>query len=367
MFMRPYRGKNMAKSSINIKPCKVKISEAHNERKVKLDYIMPGREGRFICWKERSISEKLEEVKDLYEKKIGRGLSITARPIREAVVNIKPDTQVHDLRTLGDALRRRFGIDLFQIHIHHDEGHIADHEDSAKAQASGDNTVIPGMPMINHHAHLLFGWQEKTTGRSIKLKRDDLREMQTMTAEILGMERGETNSRAIRLEAKEYKTFAQQLAKDIAQAKQVAITEISKIDQEVDQKKKILNEARQEYSFENVKSKLETTGIELLKSEKDLKQMENQLKSKSTLSYRLETLSWNNCNTNDVQAWLSISNGLNGIKIEKGKDGSIWFQLGGEKARLKDLSVDVKEIIKVKLSANKILQREHQNRSGIKF
>ena len=46
-----------------------------------------------------------------------------ATPIREAVVVIKSETTMEDLKKLSDAYRQRFGIDTFQIAIHKDEGY----------------------------------------------------------------------------------------------------------------------------------------------------------------------------------------------------------------------------------------------------
>lgn len=277
------------------------MSEAHNERRVKLDYILEGREGRTDHWKTETISERMAKVSELYESKVGQKLQKTATPIREAVVVVKQDTQIHQLRQLGDRLRERFGIDCFQIHIHRDEGHIASHEEAAIAKANGDPTTIAGSEKINYHAHMVFDWQDKGTGRSIKLGKEDLREVQTITAEVLGMERGQTNSKATRLEAKEYKKFVQALE----EKKAVIVNEIGALEE----KKKSLNS-----EVKNLSNECSTS--------------EKLIEKKLAFTKQLEQLPFNK--------WKSF---CPDIEMKKGKDGSIYFssiQYGN--ARLKDMA-----------------------------
>ena len=94
-----------------------------------------------------------------------------ATPIREAVVVIKSETTMEDLKRLSDAYRHRFGIDTFQIAIYKDEGY---------PQVEEWKT--------NLHAHLAFDWTNQETGKSLKLNRQDMVEMQTITAEVLQMQ-----------------------------------------------------------------------------------------------------------------------------------------------------------------------------------
>lgn len=114
-----------------------------------------------------------------------------ATPIREAVVVIKPKTTMGDLKKLSEAYRLRFGIDTFQIAIHKDEGYPK------------------GEWKPNLHAHLVFDWTNQETGKSLKLNRQDMVEMQTITAEILQMDRGVSSDKQ-HLSAMQYKAFAEQ-------------------------------------------------------------------------------------------------------------------------------------------------------------
>lgn len=120
-----------------------------------------------------------------------------AEPIREAVVNLQPHHTVEDLQKLAEVLSNRFKIDCFQIHIHKDEG---------LQQADGSRK-------LNHHAHMLFDWQDKDTGKTLKHSRIEFSQIQTVVAEVLEMERGEfkSNTNRERLEVVEYKVQQEEL------------------------------------------------------------------------------------------------------------------------------------------------------------
>lgn len=346
------------KTSINIKPAKVIKSEAHNERNVKLDYILPGFEGQHEHWKTDSISFRMEAIKELYRERVGQNMQPKSEPIREGIAVIKEDTTMNELRELGHKLKERFGIECFQIHIHRDEGHIVTEEEVKAAKALGGKTIELGKPIINHHAHLVFDWQDKKTGRSIKLNPADTREMQTITAQVLGMERGQSYSNATRLEAKEFKAFRQKLNESVAEElsrlekiKSNAIQEVTAIEE---RKKKLLPGLRAlesdmktiGQSFRSFETNYDQTLKELNDSKEELKKLE----SKFALQNKLEALPWKACKDNNVQAWLAMTHGLYGIQIKKGQDGSIYFQLGETKARLKDMPADTQTVIKTKLS-----------------
>ena len=61
----------------------------------------------------------------------------------------------------------------------------------------------------NLHAHIVFDWYDHSTGKSIKTTSLDAIEMQTICAEVLGMERG-VSSEKKHLEASRYKAQARQ-------------------------------------------------------------------------------------------------------------------------------------------------------------
>lgn len=181
----------MNKSSIHFRAA-LATSEAHNLREVKLDYNEPSLQVNNESSVSDTIAERMKKVQAHCKNVSGRKLQKNAMVIREAVVNLKPGTTMDDLKKLASELRKQYGIHCFQIHIHRDEGH------------KDPNT---GEFKINHHAHMVFDWQDREKGTVVKLNRVQMSQIQTLVANTLEMERGElrVNSNRERLEPIEYK------------------------------------------------------------------------------------------------------------------------------------------------------------------
>lgn len=184
----------MPKSFIKIKPV-TGNSEKHNTREISPKYLIPG-SAENISFGDMSIIEKRKELEELVKEKTGRKMQEKATPIREAVILLPDDNNelnLKALQTLSDELERRYDIKTFQTHIHNDEGHKNE----------------SGELKYNYHAHLVFDWTDHSTGKSLKLGKDDLSDIQTLTAEVLSMERGEKGSKSLSLNHHEYRGFLQ--------------------------------------------------------------------------------------------------------------------------------------------------------------
>lgn len=162
------------KSSIHVNVVQSN-SESHNKREEKLDYVYEDLSKNNESWEQSKISDRLQEIKELCLEKSGRKLQKNAEPIREAVVNIKSTTTMNDLKRLTDRLKTELKIEAIQIHIHRDEG---------KSRTE-----------LNHHAHIVFDWQDKEKGTTIKFNKQGLSEMQNIVSEVLDMERGVTSDK----------------------------------------------------------------------------------------------------------------------------------------------------------------------------
>ena len=186
----------MAKTSINIQPMKAG-SERHNLRHKELSYIRKDLSHLNESWIDpryegKSMSEVREDIAQRYKSAVGQKLQKTAQPLREAVVVIDDNTSMEQLRQLATAMERQFGIKTMQIHIHRDEGHNTTHP-SQKGEEWKPNL----------HAHLCLDWT-KPNGKSLALNQLHMSQLQTMTAEVLGMERG-VSSDVKHLSAVQYK------------------------------------------------------------------------------------------------------------------------------------------------------------------
>lgn len=175
-------------TSIHIQPVKAG-SEMHNQREKHLDYVLPSRTHLNEYWQSDTQANRLVVLKKIIKAKTGRKMQKAATPIREGVVVIKSTTTMSDLHNLADRLRQRFGIDVFQIAIHRDEGKDAEH--------------------INWHAHFVMDFIDHNTGKSIKIGREGASELQTICAETLQMTRGQNSNRK-HLSAIQYKVKAQE-------------------------------------------------------------------------------------------------------------------------------------------------------------
>jgi uncharacterized protein (UPF0335 family) len=216
-----------------VEACKIGSAERHNLRSKELDYIRPELTHRNEQWIERPITEVHQDITEKYKAATGQGLQKKATPIREGVIVISEDTTLRQLQNLAEKLEERFGVHAFQIYTHKDEG--------ANVWDGREEAWKP-----NYHAHMIFDWTDGHTGKTIKLNKHDMAEMQTITAECLNMERGISSDRK-HLSAIQYKNQmetekAGQLQKDIEQLNQ----EYSTGTRQVNQVQEELNTARKE-------------------------------------------------------------------------------------------------------------------------
>ena len=199
-----------AKASDHVKPCNIEQSERHNRRDA--DYIASLNPRTLYVRTELShnnesyvvpdlkgvtLQQHYDSIKVMVKQKTGRAMQekkVTvigkngkpkerngSSPIRESVVNIKPDTTMADLLKYTDKVHKRWGVRAIQIHIHKDEGHYTNPDDPSTWQP-------------NLHAHIIWDWMNHETGKSFKLGKKDMEELQDMAAETLEMERGKRKS-----------------------------------------------------------------------------------------------------------------------------------------------------------------------------
>ena len=209
------------KSSIHIKPCNTKSSEAHNRRTAEYMrnigesriYIVPELSADNEQWinpdfGNSNLQTHYDNIKRMVKEKTGRAMQEKERerkgkngkiikvagcsPIREGVLLIKPDTTLVDVKKFSEECQRRWGITPLQIFLHKDEGHWLNGQPDAEDKESfqvGEKWFKP-----NYHAHIVFGWMNHDTGKSQKLNDNDMMEMQTLASDILFMERGQSKT-----------------------------------------------------------------------------------------------------------------------------------------------------------------------------
>ena len=199
-----------AKASIHIKPCNIAQSEAHNRRDkdylkaldpkkiyIRTDLTHKNETDVSPLMKGKNLQEYYASQRDLVKKMTGRAMQEKdveytdkngkqrvrhgSSPLREGVAIVEENTTMDDLKRFTDAVQERWGMRAIQIHIHRDEGHYEDSEEKTGWKP-------------NYHAHIVWDWINPSTGKSYKLSKADMSEMQDLLAEILKMQRGQKKS-----------------------------------------------------------------------------------------------------------------------------------------------------------------------------
>lgn len=178
-------------AAINASPNKhYSIFEDQTEKNV--SWVNPKYEGKSLpgllnelrsIYREKigQAPQEQDRVRDITDKKTGMKKTVTTAgwsPIREGVCPIKADTTIADFGPFIEWLNSK-GLQTIRIDLHHDEGHTDE---------------LTGWRKYNHHAHLIEDWIDHGTGKSCKLSKIDMSEMQTQLAASLGMERGESKA-----------------------------------------------------------------------------------------------------------------------------------------------------------------------------
>lgn len=122
-----------------------------------------------------------DRVRTITDKKTGLKKTVTTAgwsPIREGVCPVKEDTGPHNFRRFIEWMEQK-GVHVISIDIHRDEGY---------------QDPVTGKRKYNLHAHVIVDWTDHATGKTAKLNKQDATDMQTVLAESLRMERGESKA-----------------------------------------------------------------------------------------------------------------------------------------------------------------------------
>lgn len=236
----------MKQTSINIQAVKGG-SEPHNLRLKDYDYVRKDLTPNNENWMAKSISEVYADIKERYERNVGKKMQKKATPIREGVVVIDENTTMEDLKKVAFVLEDRFKIKCFQIHIHRDEGH---------------HRAKEWKP--NLHAHMVFDWTDEY-GKSIKLNRYQMSQMQTVLADTLGMARGKSSDKkhlsAIQYKKEATENYLLELEEQLHQAKKQTkqLNEQNKLlINEIEEKSKVLE--KREEKINELEGEIERLG-----------------------------------------------------------------------------------------------------------
>jgi len=261
----------MAISSINIQVSTPNAFK-HNDRTSKVTYTIDGSEkneyDRSAGEAEARYMELRKEATKNYTERTGQKLQTKEEKLRwTAVVNLNAGHNLDTVKSLAQALEKKYGWQPLQIAIHRDEGHI----------------TAEGKKERNLHTHIEFFMLDKDGLYKFK-KKDfrlkDMTELQTFVAEQLKMERGvsKRESGRERLEHKEYKAVkqAEQATQKQAQVK------ISSAHAELERSK--VETAELKAAFENFRKEMIVEGGHTNEEYKELGALKQEIVSDKKIS-----------------------------------------------------------------------------------
>ena len=139
-----------------------------------------------------------EEQMSLRKKNHSRGKAPELNDsLWEAVINLEEHHTMDDVKKVADFIHKKYHLTPTAIAIHRDEGYT----DKATGEVK-----------YNYHAHVMFYTVDNGKSQMRTIGKKALSEMQTEVANLLHMERGQVNSKTVRLNHRQYREKARELA-----------------------------------------------------------------------------------------------------------------------------------------------------------
>lgn len=265
----------MTISSIHFQKAQVEFAEKHNFRteQKEPEYLLEKR------YRKTNEYLKLHDVKELYQEQMTlrkqnhcRGFAPSLKDVYwEAVVNLNESHSLDDVKKVADFIQQKYKLQTCSIAIHHDEGY-KDKNDTVK---------------YNNHAHLCFLTMENGISAMRKIRSKELRQMQTEVAQLLGMERGKENSKAVRLDHKQYR----QVQKDKSQQQALfsTVAELA-IQKNEELKSELLSLKKQKAIVEEERKTYKEQGDHIAEDYRKLQALNKTLHTQEELNQALEKL-----------------------------------------------------------------------------
>lgn len=301
----------MTISSIHFQKAEVEFAEKHNFRTEK-------KEPEYLLDKQyRKTNEylKLHDPKELYQEQIelrkqnhSRGFAPHLKDVYwEAVVNLDEKHTLADVKKVADFIQQKYHLQPCSIALHHDEGY-----------KDKDGTV-----KYNHHAHLCFLTMEHGISTMRKIRSKELRQMQSEVAELLGMERGKENSKATRLDHKQYREKAKELAeKDELYEKELYSLEQAldtAHDRDLETQEELLTLKEQKAIVEAERKKYKDEADHIASEYRALQALNKTLHTKKELDDALAALrkDYEDRLAKEVEKTNTLNSTVNGLKAQK--------------------------------------------------
>lgn len=294
----------MTISSIHFQKAEVEFAEKHNFRTEQ-------KEPEYLLDKQyRKTNEylKINDPKELYQEQLklrsqnhARGFAPHLKDVYwEAVVNLDEKHNLDDVKKVADFIQQKYHLQTCSIALHHDEGY-KDKDGAVK---------------YNHHAHLCFLTMEHGISTMRKIRSKELRQMQTEVANLLGMERGKENSKATRLDHKQYREKARELAQkefvnDVVQSAYVSTLK--------DKEAELLTLKEQKKIVEAERKKYKDEGDHIASEYRALQALNKKLHTQEELDTALAALrkDYEDRLAKEVEKTNTLNSTVKGLKAQK--------------------------------------------------
>lgn len=301
----------MTISSIHFQKAEVEFAEKHNFRTEK-------KEPEYLLDKQyRKTNEylKLNDPKELYQEQLkirnqnhARGFAPHLKDVYwEAVVNLDEKHSLADVKKVADFIQQKYHLQPCSIALHHDEGYT-----------DKDGTV-----KYNHHAHLCFLTMDKGISTMRKIRSKELRQMQSEVAHLLGLERGKENSKATRLDHKQYREKAKELAeKDELYEKELYSLEQAldtAHDRDLETQEELLTLKEQKKIVEAERKKYKDEADHIASEYRALQALNKTLHTREELDKALAALrtQYEDRLAKEVEKTNTLNSTVNGLKAQK--------------------------------------------------
>ena len=301
----------MTISSIHFQKAEVEFAEKHNFRTEK-------KEPEYLLEKQyRKSNEylKLNDPKELYQEQLkirnqnhARGFAPHLKDVYwEAVVNLDEKHSLADVKKVADFIQQKYHLQPCSIALHHDEGYT-----------DKDGTV-----KYNHHAHLCFLTMDKGISTMRKIRSKELRQMQTEVAQLLGLERGKENSKTTRLDHKQYREKAKELAeKDELYEKELYSLEQAldtAHDRDLETQEELLTLKEQKAIVEAERKKYKDEADHIASDYRALQALNKTLHTREELNQAIAALrtQYEDRLAKEVEKTNTLNSTVNGLKAQK--------------------------------------------------
>lgn len=250
-----------------------------------------------------------EEQMSLRKKNHSRGKAPELNDsLWEAVINLEEHHTMDDVKKVSDFIHKKYHLTPTAIAIHRDEGYK-------------DKTT--GEVKYNYHAHVMFYTVDNGKSQMRIIGKKALSEMQTEVANLLHMERGQVNSKTVRLNHRQYREKAKELAeKDELYEKELYSLEQAldtAHDRDLETQEELLTLKEQKAIVEAERKKYKDEADHIASEYRSLQALNKTLHTREELDKALAALrkDYEDRLAKEVEKTNTLNSTVNGLKAQK--------------------------------------------------